>query len=319
MDYCIGVDLGGTNIAVGIIDLQTKKIIKKASIKTKAPRSCEEISLDIVNLCSDLSFQRGLSLKNMKWIGIATPGTVHSGVVSLSGNLGWENAPIVKCVRELSGVKTFATNDAHAAAYAEYMWGAGKGMSSLVIVTIGTGVGGAFVFGGRIWGGNNAFAGEIGHMILEMNGRPCSCGKLGCLEAYCSSRAIIRRCREMMRLYPYSLMWQVCGGDIDKVNASTPFRAKELGDAAADMIIDEFVRYLSMGVSNIINILQPDIVCIGGGLSAEGDLYIHSLRNQVEQLSFGYVSGRTKIELAEYKNNAGIIGGALLGLQEKFK
>lgn len=319
MDYCIGVDLGGTNISVGILDLHTRNIVKKASMKTNAPRSCEEISSDIVSLCRSLCEKMGMSIKNMRWIGIATPGTVSDGVVSLAGNLGWENAPLVEHIKNLSGVNTFATNDANASAYAEATWGVGKGASSLVAVTIGTGVGGGVVIGGKIWEGKNNFAGEIGHVIVDMDGRPCSCGKLGCLESYCSTRAIIRRSRELMRLYPHSLMWQVCGGDIDRVNASTPFRAKEQGDAAAELVVDEFTRYLAMGISNVVNILQPDIVCIGGGLSAEGELYIDSLRDHVERLSFGHGKGRTKIEIAEYKNNAGIIGGALLGLQEKFK
>lgn len=319
MNCCIGVDLGGTNIAVGIVDLDTKEIIKKSSIKTNAPRSCEEISKDIIDLCRRLCSQIGEPLRNMKWIGVATPGIVKNGVVGTASNLGWKNARLAETIQKFSGVHAFAANDANAAAYAEAIWGVGKGSRSLIAVTLGTGVGGGVVIDGKIWEGINGFAAELGHVIVDIEGRACSCGKRGCLEGYCSGSALSAETRRFMKLYPDSLMWKICGGDINRVNPSVPFRAKAEGDVAATILIDQFVKYLAMGVSNIINIFQPDIVCIGGGISAEGEHLMKPLRENVDRMSFGVDGERTRVEVAHFLNDAGIIGGALLGLQEDFK
>ena len=318
MAYCIGVDLGGTNIAVGIVDLNTREIVKKGSVKTRAPRPCEEISRDIVNLCKSLASQMKMTLEDMEWIGVATPGIVKGGVVVSASNLGWKNAELAKTINKMSGINAFAANDANAAAYAEAMWGVGRGLSSLVAITLGTGVGGGIVIDGKIWEGINGFAAEIGHIIVDMEGRACGCGKRGCLEAYSSATALVRETKRYMQLYPESAMWSVCGGDLKRVNGVTPFKAKAMGDVAADIVIDDFTKYLAMGVSNIINIFQPDVVCIGGGISAEGEKLMRPLREKVERMSFGVNGNRTKIEAAKFMNDAGIIGGALLGMQEKF-
>ena len=318
MNYCIGVDLGGTNIAVGIVDLDTKEIVKKASIKTNAPRSCEEISKDIIDLCRRLCSQIGEPLRSVRWIGVASPGIVKDGVVVSASNLGWKNAHLAETIQKFSGVHAYAANDANAAAYAEAVWGVGKGSRSLVAVTLGTGVGGGVVIDGRIWEGINGFAAELGHVIVDMEGRACSCGKRGCLEAYCSGSALIAETRRFIKLYPESGMGRLCGGDLNRINPSMAFRAKDDGDVAATILIDEFVKYLSMGISNIINIFQPDIVCIGGGISAEGEKLVGPLRESVRRMSFGIDGERTRLETAHFLNDAGIIGGALLGLQENF-
>lgn len=318
MNYCIGVDLGGTNIAAGIVDLDTKEIVKKASIKTNAPRSCEEISKDIIDLCRRLCSQIGEPLRNVRWIGVASPGIVKGGVVVSASNLGWKNAHLAETIQKFSGVHAYAANDANAAAYAEAIWGVGKGSRSLVAVTLGTGVGGGVVIDGRIWEGINGFAAELGHVIVDMEGRVCSCGKRGCLEAYCSGSALIAETRRFIKLYPESQMNRLCGGDLNRINPSMAFRAKDDGDVAATILIDEFIKYLSMGISNIINIFQPDIVCIGGGISSEGEKLVGPLRESVRRMSFGIDGERTRLETAHFLNDAGIIGGALLGLQENF-
>ena len=162
MNFCIGVDLGGTNIAVGLVNLKSRSIIRKTSIKTHAPRSCESISLDIVRLCRELCDREGLSLDEAKWIGVATPGIVKKGVVVMASNLGWNNARFADIIKRLSGRPTFIANDANTAAYAEALWGVGADLSSLVAITLGTGVGGGIVIDGKIWEGINGFAAEIG-------------------------------------------------------------------------------------------------------------------------------------------------------------
>ncbi len=317
MNYCIGVDLGGTNIAVGIVDLKSKKIVRKASIKTNAPRSCESISQDIVKLCNDLCRAEGLSLSDMKWIGVATPGIVKNGVVVMASNLGWNNADFAGIMKKLTGKTTFVANDANAAAYAEAIWGVGKDANSLIAVTLGTGVGGGIVIDGKIWEGKNGFAAELGHMIIETDGRYCSCGKTGCFEAYCSATALVADTRRVMRLYPDSIMWKMCDGDLARVNGIIPFKAAERGDAAAKEVIASFIKYLAVGVSNVVNIFQPDVVCIGGGISGEGDKLMNPLREQLRRISFGTEASRCHVEVAKYMNDAGIIGSAILGLGEE--
>ena len=316
--YCIGVDLGGTNIAVGLVDLGSERIVRQRSIKTNAPRSCESISRDIIDICTLLAGEEGIALSDLEWIGVATPGIVKDDVVISAVNLGWKNARFGDIIREYSNRPAYVANDANAAAYAEAVWGAGKGKKSLVAFTIGTGVGGGIVLDGRIWEGKNGFAAELGHIIHEPDGRLCGCGKRGCIEAYCSASALVKDTKEAMKLHPESKMWDLVEHDIERVSGKTAFIAMAKGDATASGVIDFFVDALASAVSNIVNILQPDVVCIGGGISREGETLLLPLRKKVYEKSFGTDSSRSEIVAASFKNDAGIIGAALLGLQNNF-
>ena len=317
MRYCIGVDLGGTNIAVGIIDLDSKQILRKTSAKTRAPRPCREISEDIKGLCLTLCREEGVELSDMLWIGIATPGIVKKGVVVSAVNLGWTNEPFGEILSEMTGRPTFVANDANAAAYAEAKWGCGVGAESLIAITLGTGVGGGIILNGKIWEGFNGFAAEIGHMVIDVGGRRCGCGLRGCLEAYCSASALVGETKRMMKLYPDSKMWQLVKGDIDRVDGRTAFFANRENDMAASQIIYDFVNYLAIGLANIINIFQPSVVCLGGGISGQGEELMKPLRDRLRYTSFGTKDSNTRVEAAVYKNDAGIIGAGLLGLMEE--
>ena len=317
MRYCIGVDLGGTNIAVGIIDLDSKQILRKTSTKTRAPRPCREISEDIKGLCLTLCREEGVELSDMLWIGIATPGIVKKGVVVSAVNLGWTNEPFGEILSEMTGRPTFVANDANAAAYAEAKWGCGVGAESLIAITLGTGVGGGIILNGKIWEGFNGFAAEIGHMVIDVGGRRCGCGLRGCLEAYCSASALVGETKRMMKLYPDSKMWQLVKGDIDRVDGRTAFFANRENDMAASQIIYDFVNYLAIGIANIINIFQPSVVCLGGGISGQGEELMKPLRDRLRYTSFGTKDSNTRVEAAVYKNDAGIIGAGLLGLMEE--
>ena len=317
MKYCIGVDLGGTNIAVGLVDLNKKCIVDKASIKTNAPRSCRSISEDIADLCRQLCDRNHIKMKELSWIGIATPGVVKEGVVVAASNLGWQNEPFADIARELTGCKTFVANDANAAAYAEAIWGSGAGEASLIAITLGTGVGGGIVIDGKIWEGINGFAAELGHMVVEVDGRQCGCGQRGCLEAYCSATALVKETKRIMQQYPDSLMWRLCDGNIDKVSGVTPFRAQKEGDFAACQVISDYVKYLAIGVANVVNMFQPAVVCIGGGISGEGENLMKPLRDRIKRISFGTDNARIRVEAAKYRNDAGIIGAALLGMKKE--
>ena len=319
MKYCIGVDLGGTNIAVGLISLDEKSILRKKSVKTRAPRSCEEISLDIKNVCLDLCREEGISLSSLEWIGVAAPGIVKSGIVVSAVNLGWREEKFADIITSITGVPAYVANDANAAAYAESKWGCGVGEDSLIAITLGTGVGGGIVFNDRIWEGFNGFAAEIGHIVISVGGRRCGCGLRGCLEAYCSATALVAETKRMMNLYPDSIMWEIVENDINRVDGRTAFAANKRNDLAARQVIDDFVNYLAIGIANIINVFQPSVVCVGGGISGQGDELMNPLRERLKYTSFGTKDSRTRVEVATFKNDAGIIGAGLLGLMEDNK
>ena len=316
-EYCIGVDLGGTNIAVGLVELITRKIVRQMSMKTNAPRPCAEISRDIASMCHTLCQQENISMGDVKWIGAVTPGIVKNGTVRSASNLGWKNADFQKILSEVTHRPVYVANDANGAAFAEAVWGSGVGSSSLVAITLGTGVGSGIVINGKIWEGMNGFAAEMGHMVLDAHGRQCHCGKRGCFEKYCSATALVKETKRVMSLYPDSVMWKLCDGNVDRVNGKTAFLAKAQGDKAGCEVIDSFVEYLAIGVANVVNILQPDVVCIGGGISREGENLMAPLREKVYRRSFGIDGERTKVVAATFKNDAGIFGGALLGLLEE--
>lgn len=317
--YCIGVDLGGTNIAVGLVRLDTKSIVRQFSFKTNAPRSCESISGDIADVSRKLCYKEGIRLSDVEWIGIATPGIVKDGIVVTAFNLYWTNAELKKILSDVTKRPTYVANDANAAAYAEAVCGSGRGAKSLVAFTLGTGVGGGIVIDGKIWEGINGFAAEMGHTVLVAGGRSCVCGKRGCLEAYCSATALVKETKRIMGLYPESLMWREVDGDLERVRGRTAFKAMEAGDKYAKLVIDGFIDSLAVAVENVINIFQPDVVCIGGGISREGETVLAPLRERVFHKTFGIDGVRTRLVAAEFRNDAGIIGAALLGLQYEHK
>lgn len=317
MKYCIGVDLGGTNIAVGLIDLDTKRIVDKHSVKTNAPRPCVDICKDIGAVCLELCSRAGIAMEDILWVGLATPGIVKDGVVISAVNLGWENDDLASILTSITARPTYVANDANAAAYAEAIWGSGAGEDSLVAVTLGTGVGGGIVLDGKIWEGINGFAAELGHVVVDVNGRFCGCGQRGCLEAYCSATALVSETKRLMKLYPDSLMWQISAENQGKVNGMTAFIGKRRGDVAATQVVDDFINYLAIGIANFINIFQPAVVCVGGGISGEGENLMAPVRERLKRISFGTKDSRTKVVAATFRNDAGIIGAGLLGLMKE--
>lgn len=319
MRYCIGVDLGGTSVKIGFVNIDNAEILASGSIPTNAPREASAIATDIVRFTKKLADESGYAMENALWMGVATAGIVKNGTVLAATNLGWNNVPLSMLLSRMTGLQVYLANDANAAAYAEALFGVGEGKSTLVALTLGTGVGGGIVINGKIFDGFNGFAAEMGHMIINYEGRECGCGKRGCLEAYASATALVKECKRIMNLYPDSKMWELVSGDIGAVTAKTPFDAAKEGDYAANAVINDFIDNLAYGISNVINIFQPSVLCIGGGISAQGDALMLPLRDRVSRLSFGRNKIRTKLTVAKFKNDAGIIGASMLGLQEKDK
>ena len=316
MKYSVGVDIGGTNVAVGIVNTEGLELIGKKSFRTLAPRAASEICCEIVETVRALADELKISLEEVGKIGVATPGVVKDNVVAMAYNLGWDGEPLGSMLSELTGKPVYVANDANVAAYAEAVAGAGKGAESLVAVTLGTGVGGGIICDGKIWEGFNGFAAELGHITVEKDGRACACGHRGCLEAYCSATALIKDTKLAMENDKNSLMWTLASGNLDAVNGRTAFSAAKRGDKTAMAVVDSFIDYLATGVASAINLIQPEVVCIGGGISGEGDALLVPLNKKLEELAFGTKDRKTKVTVANFKNDAGIIGAALLGKKE---
>jgi len=308
--YRIGVDLGGTNIAAGLVD-ENYCILKKKSIKTNLPRTAEAVCEDIAALCRTLCEEADIAFDDIAHIGIGSPGIICRGVVNSAANLGFHNAPVADMVAKLTGKPVSLKNDGNAAALGELVAGCGKGKSSLIAVTIGTGVGGGVILNNTIIEGFNGAAGEVGHIIIEADGRPCGCGSRGCFETYCSASALIRDTKEAMLAHPESAL-HTLAPTLDEVNGKTAFDGMRLGDKVATAVVENFINMLAVGVSSLIQLLQPEIICIGGGVAAEGDYLLLPLREKVVAKTLAGADGmRTTIVCATLGNDAGIIGAAV--------
>ncbi|MDL2232947.1 ROK family protein, partial [Ruminococcaceae bacterium OttesenSCG-928-L11] len=309
MKYYLGVDLGGTNIVAGLVDGDAN-ILARDSVRTNIPRRAEDICGDIAALCARIMQSTGLSMGDVEWIGIGSPGIILDGVVRYANNLQFCEEPLAAMVERMTGKTTLLQNDGNAAAYGELLVGAGRGHRSLIAITLGTGVGGGIVIDNRIHSGFNGAAGEIGHTVIHYGGRLCTCGKAGCIEAYCSATAIRKITAEAMERHPESRMWQHIGQN-GRISAKTPFAAAREGDSAAKKVVDEFLLHLSIAVSNAINLLQPEVVCIGGGVSREGDYIIEPVRELVaKQTYLPKEEHRTRIVASQLGDDAGLIGAA---------
>lgn len=313
MDYMIGIDLGGTNIAAGLID-DSCHILQRASVKTNAPRAVEALCDDMTLLCYDLMNKQGIGKEQIRWVGIGSPGIISDGVICYANNLGLYDAPMVELLHKKLDLPVALHGDGNTAAYAEYSVGAGKGAHSIVMLTIGTGIGGGMIIEDKVYNGFNGAAPELGHIFIHPEGQICTCGFQGCFEAYCSASALINFGREAMEKHSDSLLWALSGNTPEKLEAKTIFDAKALGDKAAEAIVETFLDDLSIGIASVINLLQPERICIGGGVSKQGDAIIVPLRERVKQRTFaGREGSRTEILTAALGNDAGIIGAALLG------
>ena len=314
--YRIGVDLGGTNIAIGIVD-NDNNIIKKESVPTKAGRDPDEIVKDMADLINRLLGESELLLCRVEMIGIASPGAIDpvNGVVTRATNLNMIDYPIVKKLKEHLPIRCIKVeNDANAAAMGEAIAGSGKGVDKFIMVTLGTGVGGGVIIDGKIYSGFNYAGGELGHMVIEHNGRPCTCGRKGCWETYSSATGLITMTKEYMMSNKNSLMWKMVDNNIDQVSGRTAYKAAALGDMTARAVCAEYTDYLACGLVNIINIFQPEVIAIGGGISNEGENLMAPLRELVEKLQFTSAAVvKTELKIAELKNDAGIIGAANIG------
>ena len=312
--YRIGVDLGGTNIAVGVVN-DANEIIGRGKKKTNMPRPAEEILADIVAAIRLACDDAGITTDDIQSVGIGTPGTVNkeTGVIEYANNLAFDRVPAVKILKSMLDVPYYLENDANAAALGEALAGAGVGKKSFVAVTLGTGVGGGIVVNGQIWSGCNGSGGELGHIVIEFDGEPCNCGRIGCWERYASATALVRQTKEMMLQHPESKMWELAEGKLENAGGRTAFDAMRLGDVWGEKVVAKYEEYVAVGTVNIINAMQPEMICFGGGISNEGETLLQPIRQYVEKFRYSrYCNIQTEICRAKLGNDAGIIGAALL-------
>lgn len=314
--YYLGIDLGGTNIAAGIVD-GNYRITARANRKTQVPCSPDEICRQIADTAFDALKNAGITLKDVPWVGIGTPGAVNrdTGIVEFSNNLHFTNLELKKLLEARAEKEVILENDANAAAYGEYKCGALKGAKNALAITLGTGVGSGIIIDGKIYSGSNFSAGEMGHMVIAEGGRLCTCGRRGCWEAYASATGLIASTKEAMQeAGKSSKLWELAGGSLDNVDGRTAFDGMRAGDAAAKAVVDKYIYYLACGLINCVNIFQPDIICIGGGISNEGETLLKPLREYIARENYARNSKKqTVLCKAQLGNDAGIIGAALLG------
>lgn len=317
--YRIGIDFGGTNIAVGLT--KDLKVVCKASLPTKmGKRHVDEMVKDMAVLCRQLTEKAGITMKEVASVGIASPGVVNSekGMVEYYCGMNLVNYPMADILsKELGGYKpVYMENDANAAALGEVLAGAAKGTENAVMITLGTGVGGGIVIGGKIYDGFNFAAAELGHIVIEKDGVPCACGRKGCWEKYSSATGLIRMTKEKMEKCPKSKMWQV-SPSLDEVNGRTAYTAAKQGDRAALSVVKKYQDYLAVGLANVVNIFQPETLIIGGGVCGEGDYLLNPVTAQVMEEQYAKTSPKkTKLVIAALGNDAGIVGAAALGVNK---
>lgn len=314
--YYLGIDLGGMSIKAGICD-DEGKIICKDTCVTVRDEDGDRIISDMAALCLKVIADAGLKVEDIEYAGIASPGSADSenGIIIYAATLPFLNYPIANKLSEKTGIKKiYIDNDANAAAKGEATYGAAKGYKDSLFITIGTGVGGGIIIDGKIYSGFNFSGAELGHIVIIKDGDECPCGRKGCLESYASATALIKQSKAKMLKNKDSVMWRICEGDIEKVNGKTVFDAMLENDTTAKEVYKEYIEYLACGITNFINIFQPEVLSIGGGISKQGEVLLAPLREIVQREQYSrYSDKQTVIKIAELGNDAGIIGAASLG------
>jgi len=307
----IGIDLGGTTIKAGLVT-EDGKILHKDAVPTGAQRNYTEILADMAKLAIKVCEDAGYSMDDITSIGIGSPGScdAKNGVLIYANNINFQNVPVREEIQKYINKPVYLENDANVAAYAEYCL-SGKKPECFVAITLGTGVGGGIIINGKIFSGHNGAGGELGHMVIK-DGIDCTCGRKGCWEAYASASALISQTKQAILENKDSVMNEIIGGNIDKVNGKTAFDAAKQGDKAALEVVKNYIEYVACGIVNVINIFQPEILVIGGGICNQGDYLLNPIKEYCEREVYGGTSGDTSVEIAQLGNDAGIIGAALL-------
>lgn len=307
--YRIGIDLGGTNIAVGVVDEQYR-IVSAASCPTDAARPYIDVIADMIAAVEQALSAAKLTAADCASIGVGSPGNCDSarGVVVRAYNLGWFNVPICELLQKHFGIPARLSNDANVAALAETVAGAAVGCKNMVLITLGTGVGGGIIIDGKIYAGMRSAGAEMGHSLLVLDGERCTCGRRGCWEAYASATALIRQGKQAAAAHPASLL-----GGVKDMMAVDIFRCADQGDTTAQQVVDRWCEYVAAGLTDIVNTLAPEKILLGGGISRQGERILAPMRRYIETHCFGQREGAIpELRCALLGNEAGIIGASAL-------
>ena len=310
--YAIGIDIGGMSIKLGVVN-ENGEIVCQSRFKT-ASTANENIEY-MVDHIKSLIKQTKIDAKEILGIGIGCPGAVTSetGVVVHLPNLNWSNVPLAKILNERIDIPIKISNDANVATLGEVIYGCAKDYSTVVMFTLGTGVGGGIVIDKKLFEGGFSRGAELGHFTLVLDGEQCTCGRKGCVECYASATALIQQTKQAMLEDKNSAMWEFVNGNIDDVDGRTAFECSKTGDETANKVVDKYICYLGESALSVFNIFRPEAFILGGGISAQGDYLIDKLKAYCEKFDYGYKDApRTQILTAKLGNDAGIIGAAAL-------
>ncbi len=322
--WIVGVDLGGTNIVVGLLPIEGGEVLGLRSMPTDSGRGAKFV-VDRINgmveqaIAEVLASEEG-TRDQIAGVGIGSPGPLdrRTGTVINTPNLGWRNFPLRDLISNAVHLPATLDNDANCATYGEWWLGAGRGTRALVGLTLGTGIGGGIVLGGEIFHGCSDVAGEIGHMTIDSNGRRCKCGNYGCLEQYASGPAIALRAVEGIEAGAESVLEEMVNGRLEDVTAATVYEATVQGDAYATEVMKDTAKFLGAGVASIINILNPEMVVIAGGVTRAGDTLFEPLRAEVRRRAFKSAQECCRIVSAELPGTAGVVGAAAVFKRETY-
>jgi glucokinase len=321
--YILGVDLGGTNIVVGAMPEDGSRELAIRSEPTHAERGSEAVVDRIVSMTaqviSDVIASHDAQPHDFLGVGIGAPGPLdrERGVVVVAPNLGWRDFPLRDAISDRIRLPATLDNDANCATLGEWWRGAAQGGRNVLGITIGTGIGGGIVIGGKLYHGSSDVAGEIGHTTIDSTGRYCRCGNYGCLEAYASGPAIALRAREALERDEVSVLHKMVKGDLDLLTAATVYEAAHRGDALALEVVRDTARFLGTGIANLLNTVNPDVVVITGGVTRAGDRLFEPLRAEVKRRAFRPAVAACRIVPGALEGTAGVVGAVATFKQQK--
>ena len=308
----IGIDIGGMSIKGAAVD-SNGRVYEKFSMPFIKGEPGEETIRKLAEIVKEYIAANGLENK-IVGIGLGSPGTldIKNGIVNYANNLGWENLHVADIFHEILPYPVRLTNDANAASLGEAKYGAGKSYDSIIMLTLGTGVGGGIIINGKLYEGNEGKGAELGHSVIVVDGEQCTCGRKGCLETYASATALIRETKKAMHSNRRSLMWKVCP-DIDLVGGKVPFEAAKQGDKTAIDVLDNYIKYLGEGILNFCNIFRPNVIVLSGGIANAGDYLFDRVNKYIKDRNYGYkMTPKVKVVPAELGYDSGKIGAAAL-------
>lgn len=314
----VGVDVGGSSIKAGVVD-DSGRPLSAVSLPTEAARGQEHGLEQMARSVRAAVAEAGLTLDRIAAIGVATPGTmdIPAGLILDPPNLKpWRNVPVRQYIFDTFQIPTAFQNDANAAAYGEYWAGTGKGVHSMVLFTLGTGVGGGIIVGDRIIQGEHSHGAELGHMVIEMTRpRQCGCGRWGCLEAYASATGVVKRTRDALAADDGKSRLHGVLKSGGELTSEEVFDAAAAGDDLAAKIVEETAYYLAVGTTNLMHIIDPNMVVFGGGMIAAGPAFLDRIRQHVKRLAFPVPAAKCDIRYAQLGSDAGFIGAAACARQ----